>query len=79
MSHVCEQKFFGSTTISEKGQIVIPAEARKLLSLEKGEKLLVFAINGDTLALAKVSQLEAFAAHLAKQSVDLEQLIQNQK
>jgi len=75
MSTMCHNQFFGSTTVGEKGQIVIPAEARKLLNLEKGEKLLVFGLNGDTLALAKLSQLEEFAAHLAKKSTDLKNII----
>jgi AbrB family looped-hinge helix DNA binding protein len=33
---------FGSVTVSEKGQIVIPAEARRKLAIGKGSKLLVF-------------------------------------
>lgn len=36
-------KFVGSVTIGERGQIVIPAEARKEFGLEVGDKLLVFS------------------------------------
>lgn len=36
-------KFVGSVTIGERGQIVVPAEARKELGLEVGDKLLVFS------------------------------------
>ena len=35
------KKFYGSVTVSERGQIVIPAEARKDFGIEVGEKLLV--------------------------------------
>jgi AbrB family looped-hinge helix DNA binding protein len=35
-------KFYGSVTIGERGQVVIPIEARKELELEPGAKLLVF-------------------------------------
>jgi len=35
------KKFYGSITVSERGQIVIPAEARKDFGIEVGEKLLV--------------------------------------
>lgn len=35
-------KFVGSVTIGERGQIVVPAEARKEFGLEVGDKLLVF-------------------------------------
>jgi AbrB family looped-hinge helix DNA binding protein len=56
---------YGTTTIGEKGQVVIPAEARKSLKLMPGEKLLVFGLGREMLALAKLSNLERFAAHLA--------------
>lgn len=36
-------KFVGSVTIGERGQIVIPVEARKEFGLEVGDKLLVFS------------------------------------
>lgn len=69
MSHLHPQKhqFFGSTTIGEKGQVVIPAEARTALKLEKGEKLLVFGMGKSMLAMAKAESLEQFAAHLSGQ------------
>ncbi len=36
------RKFYGSVTVSERGQIVVPAEARKDFSIKPGDKLLVF-------------------------------------
>ncbi|HRK22404.1 MAG TPA: AbrB/MazE/SpoVT family DNA-binding domain-containing protein [Fimbriimonadaceae bacterium] len=35
------QAFYGSVTVGERGQIVIPAEARQDLGVEAGDKLLV--------------------------------------
>jgi AbrB family looped-hinge helix DNA binding protein len=35
------QAFYGSVTVGERGQIVIPAEARSELGVEPGDKLLV--------------------------------------
>lgn len=35
-------KFYGATVIGERGQVVIPAEARRDLGLEPSTKLLVF-------------------------------------
>ncbi len=36
------KKFYGSVTVSERGQIVIPSEARKDFKINTGDKLLVF-------------------------------------
>jgi AbrB family looped-hinge helix DNA binding protein len=36
------KKFYGSITVSECGQIVIPVEARKDFDIRTGDKLLVF-------------------------------------
>ena len=40
--HPAGRKFYGSVTVSERGQIVIPAEARKDFDVKAGDKLLVF-------------------------------------
>lgn len=58
--------FFGTTTVGEKGQVVIPAEAREAMELTKGEKLLVFGRGCDMLVLTKLSNVERFAAHLSR-------------
>jgi AbrB family looped-hinge helix DNA binding protein len=34
--------FYGSVTVGERGQVVIPAEARKAHGVQPGDKLLVF-------------------------------------
>jgi AbrB family looped-hinge helix DNA binding protein len=36
-----EELFFGTVTVGERGQIVIPAEARRAYEIETGDKLLV--------------------------------------
>jgi AbrB family looped-hinge helix DNA binding protein len=36
-----DQAFYGSVTVGERGQIVIPAEARAELGIESGDKMLV--------------------------------------
>ena len=36
------KKFYGSVTVSERGQIVIPADARRDFDIKTGDKLLVF-------------------------------------
>lgn len=36
-----EEKFYGTVTVGERGQIVIPSEARSALGFSPGDKLLV--------------------------------------
>src|SRR5438105_4586088 len=45
--------FYGTTTIGEKGQVVIPAEARKAMDLKTSDKLLVFGMGKSMVAIAK--------------------------
>jgi AbrB family looped-hinge helix DNA binding protein len=45
--------FYGAVTVSERGQIVIPAEARRDLGIEVGEKLLVVSGPGSGLILIR--------------------------
>ncbi len=58
--------FHGTTTLGEKGQVVIPAEARKAMGLKSGDKLLVFTMGKNMVALSKFEQLEHIADSLSK-------------
>lgn len=60
------QQFYGSTTLGEKGQVVVPIEARAAMSIQKGHKLLVFGMDNDVIMLVKPEVMEHFAADLAK-------------
>src|SRR3989344_1637301 len=42
-----EGQFYGTATVGEKGQIVIPQEARKNMKLKRGDRLLVFGMDND--------------------------------
>ena len=60
-----EDLFYGSVTLGERGQIVIPSEARKRHGLEAGDKLLVFRhphVRG--LVLARVDDIQALMKEL---------------
>ena len=61
-----QRKFLGITTLGEKGQVVIPAEARKRMKLKSGDKLMVVSPHDNALILIKASQMESFAKNLAQ-------------
>lgn len=50
----------GTTTIGERGQVVIPAEIRKQMKLETGDKLLVFCKFDQVIGLIKAENLDKF-------------------
>jgi len=56
------KKFYGSVTVSERGQIVIPAEARRDFGIEVGDKLLVLGDLKKGIALVKASVLTGMMA-----------------
>lgn len=39
-----DKKFYGSTTVGEKGQVVLPADLRRDLKVETGDKLAVLVL-----------------------------------
>ncbi|MDI6603313.1 MAG: AbrB/MazE/SpoVT family DNA-binding domain-containing protein [Patescibacteria group bacterium] len=60
---ICTYKsgFYGWITVSEKGQIAIPADARKELNIKTGDKLLVLKRkDGNGLLLIKQKLLDKF-------------------
>jgi AbrB family looped-hinge helix DNA binding protein len=75
MNKSSQKKFIGIATVGEKGQIVIPAEARTAMKLAKGEKLIVMSTHNDTLMIMKASRLEAMASHLTKHLESARKLI----
>lgn len=73
------EQFFGTTTLGEKGQIVIPAEAREAMGIKKGEKLLVFGMGCDMLAFSKLSKVEQFTSHLSGRLGAIREIIKKSK
>ena len=67
-----DELFYGSVTVGDRGQIVVPAEARSQLGIEPGDKLLVMRdpkING-----LMVCKLEAFIGMIEELRAKLGQL-----
>ena len=55
-------------TVNEKGQIVIPADARSLTNISAGDKLMVMIHpSNDGIVLIKPNSLEKFARNILNQ------------
>jgi len=65
MTEVAKGKYFyGSVKVGERGQIVIPIEARKHFDINPGDQILVFGHSKKGIAIAKASLLKKFAGKL---------------
>lgn len=51
---------YGTTTLGSRGQVVIPAQARKDLELKSGDQLLVMGRFDKVLGLVKADQFGSF-------------------
>ena len=56
--------FYGSVTVGERGQIVIPKEARDAFNFQPGDRLILVGHSKKGLMLAKADELREFAKKL---------------
>lgn len=75
-----KRKIYGIATLSERGQIVIPQEAREDMNLKPGDKLIVMSFGPkNTLMLIKSDSLLEMFTELSKELAELEKFISNIK
>lgn len=55
---IAKDKLYGTTKVGARGQVVIPALARKELGLKVGESLLVIGKHGKALGLVRAEDME---------------------
>jgi len=53
-------KVYGTVTVGERGQVVVPAKIRKLYNLSPGDKLIVLAKEGGPIGFIPVSDFSVF-------------------
>lgn len=71
-----EQKFYGIVTLSERGQIVIPQEARTEFNLSPGEKLIVMRMkNFPGLIFIKAEQIMDILSSLTRDLAEMENFL----
>ena len=65
MTHFGKGKhFFGTVKVGERGQIVIPKNARKMFDIEPGDLLVVVGDERRGIGLAKAEGLKTFALRI---------------
>jgi len=71
---------FGTTVLGPRGQLVVPAEARKELSMDTGNKFLVFGhFEGLGLILIKVEAAEKMLNIIGSRLDEVARLVQESK
>ncbi|MGQ9732773.1 MAG: AbrB/MazE/SpoVT family DNA-binding domain-containing protein [Candidatus Zipacnadales bacterium] len=70
-----DEMFIGAVTVGERGQIVIPAEAREAYNIQGGDKLLVFHHPGHCgLTIVRVQDVQNLFDSVAKIMEKIEHL-----
>ncbi len=71
-------RMYGTATVGERGQVVIPAEARKELDISPSDKLLVFGNpSRGSLILARADIMSEHLAKAINTMTSFEEMIRN--
>ncbi|MFQ6131893.1 MAG: AbrB/MazE/SpoVT family DNA-binding domain-containing protein [Armatimonadota bacterium] len=75
---VFHMRYFGSATVGERGQMVIPAEARKELEIGQGEKMIIFGRGKGRLLIVKAEMVTEFVSRSLAGLTDLERQLREE-
>lgn len=68
-------KFFGSNTMGEKGQVVVPVEGRQALDLNPGDKLIFMGdVNKGVMIVARA---EVFEQHMEQMQAGFKTVLEH--
>lgn len=71
-----DELFYGSSIIGERGQIVVPAEARRKYDMHPGDKVLVFGLHrGHGILVCKIDDLRKMFSTLQSSLENIESLM----
>ncbi|MFC1873294.1 AbrB/MazE/SpoVT family DNA-binding domain-containing protein [Chloroflexota bacterium] len=71
-------RFYGATTIGERGQMVIPADARNDLNLTPSTKVMVFGGPiGEGLLIVKAESVTEMLVHANKMMIGVEEVLKS--
>ena len=66
MGHHKGKQIFGTVKVGDRGQVVIPKEAREIFKIEPGDSMLVLGKEGKGIVLVKTSKMKEFATKILK-------------
>ena len=66
MKEMKKRHFYGAVAVGERGQIVIPKEAREDFGIEPGDKLVVLGRGHRGIVLLKADAIKEFAEKILK-------------
>jgi len=73
-------KVYGTVTVGERGQIVIPAEVRKSYRIKAGDRLIVIAkSDGGPISLIPADQLNEFLSHMTEMLAEIKKVRLNNR
>jgi len=76
MVHVPRGKFYGSVTVGERGQIVVPIEARTEFKIKQKDKLVVFGFGpGGGLLILKAEVLNQYVSRSLEYLSSLQKVV----
>ena len=78
MAGMWRMEYYGSATLGERGQIVIPADARRALELEAGEKMVIFGAPGGRLVIVKADAVSHFVTEALNDLTELERKLREE-
>ena len=71
-------KFYGATTVGERGQVVIPAEARRDFDIKPGDKLVVIGMHKSRgIVITKAESLTEFLSKTVSTLTRFEQMLKS--
>ncbi|MHB8859914.1 MAG: AbrB/MazE/SpoVT family DNA-binding domain-containing protein [Thermoleophilia bacterium] len=75
-----DPQFWGSATVGERGQIVIPADARQEMDIKPGDKLLIFSgMRGGALNVIKAEQVSEFVSRAMARLTKMEEIARKEE
>lgn len=60
MAGKSNDEFFGTATVGERGQVVIPAEIRKIFKIKPGDRLVVMGKSGHMFSFVHAKEFNRF-------------------